>query len=443
MILKTLTSSILSRLALASKLGVTFGGKRDIYSALGYNKTPTIADYWARYCRQDIAKRIVDAFPQATWQQPPRVLETEEDKETKFETEFKSLATRLKLWHYLDRVDKLAGIGQYAALLIGTRDGRGLEQRLGKLESPDDILYLSPFIESNISINKLDSDKTSVRFGQPEEYKLKFTKNLTQETITLQEMNVHHSRVIHIADGMLENDIFGIPRLRNVLNLLDDLQKVVGGSAEMFWNGAFKGFQADIDKDMQLDPNDASDLSDEIDEWTHGIRRWIRTKGVDIKAFEAENVDPRGSFQTIMGLISGTTGIPQRILMGSERGQLASEQDERNWMSRVLERQKNFAEPIVLRPLVDFFINSGALTKPKEYHIDWPDLTALDDSAQSTVAMRVGIAVKAISESGGIIVTSEEFRKGWLKLPAKNTQLNNIPDPSKTVSSPVGDNIEE
>ena len=50
-----------------------------------------------------------------------------------------------------------------------------------------------------------------------------------------------------------------------------------------------------------------------------------------------------------MSLIGGTLGIPTRILLGSERGQLASSSDERNFSSRVKERQQSYAEPTMIR----------------------------------------------------------------------------------------------
>jgi hypothetical protein len=53
-----------------------------------------------------------------------------------------------------------------------------------------------------------------------------------------------------------------------------------------------------------------------------------------------------------MALISAGTGIPQRVLMGSEQGKLAAKQDRANWDNRVTDRQTDFAGPLVLRPFV-------------------------------------------------------------------------------------------
>jgi hypothetical protein len=421
-------------------VGFTFGTDRDVYAALGYKRTLTYDDLLGRYVRQDIARRIVDAPPAATWQQHPKVIEEDDEEETEFEKQFRLLAERLKLYHYMERADKLAGIGRYGVLFIGVKGSVNFEAAVPKVSSPDDVLYLSAYSEQNAKLKSIVDDEKDVRFGLPNIYDINFIRDVSgvSQKSAAQPTKVHHSRVVHVAEGLLEDEIFGKPRLESPFNLLDDLQKVVGGSGEMFWQGAYRGFQADVDKEMELDPDDASDLSDEIDEFVHGLRRWVRTKGVTLNAMESSIADPRGAFSVVMSLISGTTGIPQRILMGSERGQLASSQDERNWNSRVRERQKSFAEVQILRPFIDRMISINALPSA-DYKIVWPDLTALGEEAKADVASKNADAIKKLSEQGAVpIITPEEARKKWFDLPAAGAP-EPLPSPSEPLPLPLPD----
>lgn len=419
--IKDLASQLITRAKLASLVGFQFGTDRDIYAALGYKRNLTFDDFNARYVRQDIAGRIIDAFPQATWQRAPTVVEDDNpEQDTKFEAGWGDLVKRLKIFHYMERADRLAGIGRYSAILIGVAGGANLDTPMRKLRGPDDIIFLSTFSEEHAEIIKLVDDTSNSRFGMPEKYKLNLNTNVTQLSLKKRDVIVHHSRIIHVAEGLLEDELFGRPRLQRAYNLLDDLQKVVGGSAEMFWLAASRGMQADVDKDMTLDEDDEKALSDEIDEYVHGLRRWIRTRGIKINPLTGEITDPRGAFSVIMSLISGVTGIPQRVLMGAERGQLASQQDERNWNSRIKERQESFAEPIMLRPFIERLQSVGGLPEA-DYEIKWPDLTALTEESKSQVAARVATAIKAVSEQTNPVVTAEEFRKHWLGLPAEMT----------------------
>ena len=58
-LIHTLESTVVSRQALLDRLGKSYGEDRNLYDALGYRKSPTFNDYYSRYKRQDIAKRII------------------------------------------------------------------------------------------------------------------------------------------------------------------------------------------------------------------------------------------------------------------------------------------------------------------------------------------------------------------------------------------------
>src|SRR3990167_9033618 len=119
-------SPLVSRADLSARLGKQFGSARDLYAVLGYLTQPSVEHYLARYLRQDIAGTIVDAPPDATWRNPPRVCEDKDSStETAFEKAWSELAKRLKVWHYFNRIDRIAGIGSYGVLLIGVRNHTG------------------------------------------------------------------------------------------------------------------------------------------------------------------------------------------------------------------------------------------------------------------------------------------------------------------------------
>ena len=400
-------SALVSRYALSGLAGSTFGGDRDLFTLLGYKQDPTIADYRGQYDRVDIAGRIIDAYPAATWSDPPDVYDSEDEgTETAFERAWDSLAQKHKIIQVLRRADTLAGLGQYAIILIGFAGADALDKPLAG--SGKKLIYLAPYGQDVASIQKYEEDPTNPRFGLPAEYQISATVGLKSIS-----MRVHHSRVIHIAEGALDNLVFGQPRLGRVFNRINDTIKVIGGSAEMFWRAAFKGLHADIDKEFTPSADSLEAFKDSMDEYFHNLRRVIRTQGVTISPLSGETSDPTGIFQAIMQLISGSTGIPMRILLGSERGELASSQDERNWNKRVQERQATHAEPNILRPLVDRLIEAGALPRPLngEYEIEWPDLLALGKTEKADIGLKHAQAASTLISSGAEqIITREELR---------------------------------
>lgn len=433
-------NSILSRAHLLERLGKTFDGNRDLYQVLGYEKEPTYADYYNRFDRQDIAKRIITAFPDAIWKKQPTIRKEEKDDKSQFEQDFAKFAKHTKLFQKINKADHLAGIGRYSIIVIGARDGKRMDQPLKKISGPDDILYFTPYSEAQASIHKWEEDITNPRYGKPIMYKVRtggYTSVYVRQieysqssTFPAKDFYVHHSRVIHIAEDTLENDIFGIPRLRPVLNRLDDLEKVVGGSAEIFWLNGRGGLHVNAAKETNLDKDTKEQVTKGVSDYLNKMKRFLTTKGLEITPLQFEVASPMEHFSTILDLIASATGIPKRILLGSERGELASSQDESNWESRVDERRINYCEPFILRPLISRLMEIGAIemVDDEEYFVVWPELVSLSESNRADVSVKKAqaIAFYANSPSAPMIVDPEQFVKEVLGLEHKGMDLDEL-----------------
>jgi len=425
-------SSISDRMALAAKTGVAFGGARDYYSILGYQRKIEFEDYYGKYDRQDIAGRIVESPALTTWRKPPLVYETEDTENlTPFEEAWNKLLKRHRIWHYFQRVDILAGIGRYGVLLIGFRDGDlASPVKPGQFKGVDDLLYLAVYHEGSAKIERFVTDPTNPRFGLPEYYKIDLSGSLKRQAnsgagdLAAGSQLVHWTRVIHVAEGLEEDEVFGRPRLRRVYNLLDDLQKVVGASAEMFWQGAYRGPVVSTKDDFTIDKTNADQIAQEIEEYVHGLRRIMRLHGLEAQ-FPPGNVpDPSRIFDVIMTLIASVTGIPKRILMGSERGELASTQDEDNWLGRIAERQVQFAEPVILRQFIDRLIWAGVLPQVQDeergYQVEWPSLFVLSEKEQAEINRIKAETARVLAPDGRVelLIPRQEARKVFLDLDA-------------------------
>lgn len=400
---KGLLSSIqqtLYRSGWMGSLGLSHDGSRDLYNVFGYKRQLTEADYWAKYARNGIAKRVVDMPVDALWSDPPII-----KANPRFQSSWDDIVTRNKVFTAFMRLDTMTGMGVYACLLVGYDDGLKLEfpVRRGRKHK---ITYLQPYSAGSMEIETFDEDPTSARFGLPVMYKIVPGNATGKNDISVKVQNrqairVHYTRVLHVADNVTENPVFGHARLECVMNYLDDLEKVGGGAAETWWMTANRGMQIDIDKDMELDDDEADALSQEVEEYQHQQRRFIRTRGVKIENLGSDVADPRGTFTTIINLIAGSTGIPQRILIGSEAGQLASEQDRANWANRVQERIARYGGPVVLLPFIEMQIQNGVLPNPTGMTVQWPDAFKLSPlergQASAQMARSAANIVKVMS----------------------------------------------
>ena len=412
-------NAITPRSVLSYMFGQLFDGKRDLYRTYGYRDVVTYEEMLERYKRQDIVSRIVNAYPDAVWTKPPRILENQELAKA-----LVTLDERVHLYHYLNRADRLAGLGKYAVLLLGfddVEDSDGLLEPAALDGQPGgglELVYVQAYGEGDAKIVEYEDDPSDPSFGMPRYYDLR-VRQTERATKTLR---VHSSRVLHIADSPVVSDVEGYPIIQRVFNRLDDLEKVVGGASEVFWLNSRKGMQLDLDKEAQVTEEDTKRLNKEVQDYVHGLTRILRTRGVNIKELGGVGVNPEPVFNVIMSVISTTTGIPQRIFIGSEQGKLASEQDRANWAIRINERRVLFAEPRVIRPMMMRLQDAGVLPGGT-YRIEWPEAFQLSPLERAQTAAQQARAATNLSRTMADmpdLVSREEarsiiFARGELK----------------------------
>ena len=404
---QALATTLMGRARFGAPGNKTYGGLRDIFGALGYAEVIQPINYRNRYRRGGIAGRLVEARPKSTWRGFGDLVEDDDPKvHTLFEQEWAALNKRLKIWSMFYRLDKLAGIGRYAVMIIGA-PGR-MDEPLQKANS-EDIRYLSVYAEDEATISKFVLDEQDERFALPEMYQLARTNVSGRSSAAAPSIarQVHWTRVIHFADGLLDDPVYGEPRLERPWNLLDDLDKVTGGGAEAFWRRADPGMQIDIDPELELAEGEEAQLKEEVEDYVHGLKRVMQTRGVKVTPLQAAVAAIGPSASAIIDQISATTGIPQRILMGTEEGRLAGAQDRDSWDEDVETRRNEVAFPYIVEPFVSRMIALGALPEPKDYYVQWGQLRTRSESEKKDIALGMASVNQAQQE---IVFTTDEIR---------------------------------
>ena len=374
-----ISGDLVNRATLSQKMGSQYGGDRNIYDALGYPRTVDLGfeDFYARYLRQDMAKALIDKPVNATWRGGFKVREeAEKSKNSKFREESEKLIEDLDLRTWFTRLDKLTGLGHFGILLFGFDDAKKEEDFAKPVASGKrGLYYVKAFGEQNVEIKDWENDTTSKRYGMPVLYSIEISDPTSK---TSREIQVHHSRVIHVTDGALETDTYGRPRLEAVFNRLMDLEKVTGGDAEMFWRGARPGYAGYENEGYNLTPAQREQMKQEIREYEHNLRRFINLKGMSLESLAQQISDPANHVDVLIQMISAVMGIPKRILIGSERGELASSEDRTQWLSEIKTRREEFAEAKIVSPFFDKCIQYRVISKPVSgfYSTTWEDLFA-------------------------------------------------------------------
>lgn len=434
-------NSIYAREAFLKRLG---DPRRDIADECGHPKGFISAeDLQILYDEDGIARRVVEVLPNECWQVAPTVYE-EEDQETHtpFEEGWLDLPRQLNgeyswyreeegspIWELLHRADVLSGIGQYGVILLGVDDGQPLSTPLPMRRNsiystvssvsttPSDIssrklLYANCFPESQARISALDDDQRSPRYGQPVLYNITFNDPRANVSGGITGYNtsneeVHWSRVVHLADNIGSSKIFASPRARPVVPRILDCIKLHGSSAEMYYKGAFPGISFETHPELggEVDLPEG-ELKDQLERYMNSLQRYLISWGFTARTLAPQVVDPSPQVRIQLEAICIRLGMPLRIFMGSERGQLASAQDDANWNKRLQHRQTRYLTPRVIRPFVDRLIAIGCLPVPnyrrknRGYCVHWPDMQAQTESDRATNAQKLTQALMQYATSG-------------------------------------------
>jgi len=345
------------------------------------------------------------------------------------------------IWSYLKRADILSGIGTFGVILLGLDDGQPLNtpapgfEEVGssyrafeanqmpywssekkqwlwktthmegywKEDTVNDVYnlnvtpgklalnYMRVFDESLVDVTIYENNPTSPRYGFPVMYRITLSDPYERHSgvgFSIATLDVHWSRVIHVADNLTNSEIFGVPRLRPVYDYCYGLYKLINGSVEMYWRGAFPGISIETHPQLGGDVNiDVDATRSQVDDYFNRLQRSFITVGSSVKTLSPNISDPTSQFNMLIDALCVKLGIPVRIFKGSERGELSSNQDASTWDERLKSRMNGYLTPRLIVQFVDRLIQLGVLPQPVEgYKVHWPDLTSMSESERASLA---------------------------------------------------------
>ncbi len=434
-------NALMARSQLLEKL---LDPRRNINTECGYPETGsiTVEQYQELYDREALATRVVEVFPEESWAVQPKLYQTEDTNEvTDFEEAWSQLSPKTDgedwmasdeethpIWECLERIDKLSGIGHYGILLMGLDDGKSLAEPVEGLDETGkrvgnknyQLTYLRAFPESLAPISTYELDPNNRRYGRPTMYNVTLNdpKNIIQGAAEpASTISVHWTRVVHFADNLGSSEVVGVPRMRPVYNRIHDLRKLYAGSSEMYWRGAFPGISLEshpqLGGDVELDEKA---IQGKMRDYMNGLQRYFALTGAAAKSLAPQVVDPSPQIERQIEALCIKIGVPKRIFMGSERGELASGQDKNTWNGRLKRRQRNYLTPRVIRPFINRCIALGILPEPADgYRVKWPELETVSDKERAeTSRVDTESLVKYVQGDVSTLIAERDFLTYWM-----------------------------
>ena len=302
------------------------------------------------------------------------------------------------------------------------------EESVGQGSTKNRLIYLKVFDETLAQITRYERDPHNPRFGLPQMYLLTFNDPRTGPNggagLPVASAHCHWSRLIHIADNLGSNEVLGYPRMMQVFNRLWDAFKVYGASGEGFWQQAFAMLSLETNPALGADFKiDTTAMREQLGNLRNKLQRHLVLAGMTAKTLPPALSDPTPYINVFIEAICIFIGCPVRVFKGSERGELASSQDDSSWNDRLRHRQMFYLTPKVLVPFIDRLIICGVLPKPKGYSVIWPDLEALSDKDKAAIALQMTQAMTAyISGQCENIMTPMDFLTEVCKIPHEKAQ---------------------
>ena len=283
------------------------------------------------------------------------------------------------------------------------------EGKTERVKGKRELTFLNVFSEASVMVTQWESNRSSPRFNQPVFYNITFNQDLGSQysgyNPPMSTAMVHWTRVIHIPgpNNIHSNGLKAQSELEVLLRVLMNLDKLFAASGEGYWKSCFVGLA--LSTHPQLGKNvkvDKVDLKSQMENWDNSLTRTLYLMGMEATTIAPQVIDPTPFIERNVEAICIKKGIPKRIFLGSERGELSSSQDEGDWNDKLAAYWKQYLIPRVFVPVYDRLIMVGVLSEPGEdgYHIDVPDMDAQTAKEKADVALVITQAMQTAVTSG-------------------------------------------
>lgn len=458
--------------------------RRDMNREFGYPDSISSSMYQKLFDRSGLAYRIVTMLPEDCWKASPNIYEDENPEvKTEFEKILPEIGKTIRgeksyydttqegnpLWKIMKKLDIESGIGEYGIAVLGFDDGQPLNSPIEGYEevlstggeyTPEiaqarflapfsypregvtplkrKLIYVRIFPQTLITVTEYDQRSYSPRYGEPLYYEVEVANPRTdsESTTPTTRYRVHWSRVINVAS---DDDR---PRLENVFNYILNLEKLYGGSAEMYWLGAFPGIQVSTHPNLGTEVDvDEEHTKTELELFMNGMQRFFILTGMEAKTLAPVVVSPEPQINVQIAAICASKEIPINIFLKGRIGEPTQDGSDELWDERIKGRQKNHIIPNIIIPFIDRLINVGVLPVPEKWGVYWNNMHTKTDAEKASNAMqRTQALVTYANSKASMVVSPMDYlvRFLWFTEEEAETIITNSESFMKEMDIPKG-----
>jgi uncharacterized protein len=380
----------------------------------GYPMQVDFYMHWNMYKRNGLAAAGINIPISLCWLDYPAVREgdDENDEETPWELTVKKLFKRLKLHKQMKDADRMQMVGRYSALFVRVRDGLTPDKPLGIIK-PEQIIEIVPVWEGQLEPNDTDQDPVSERFDRPVNYTYSSSGTGNQNEKASSSFQIHHSRLIILAEGAVGASIYGEPANEAGFNALLDWDKIRGSGGEASWlaaaNKQILTKQANVSG--MVDSKMLDGINEALKDMREGLDESLFLNGLEAKPMGATVPDPKIYKDMALEEYCASRMLPAKIVVGTQSGVKAGDEDTAGLMRTMQSRRLNTINDFY-EDVMNWFYVHGVLVTPQDGHsLEWSDLTAPSAMAKIDAAVKLNQMNSTVGDGMGPKFTVDEIRK--------------------------------
>lgn len=393
------------------------------WRAFGWKEHLQFDDYYRMWERNSLAHGAVSRVVSKSWQDEPQVIEgDEQDKKrppTAWEKQFKALAKQCKLWECMREADTRRCVGKYSGLILQIADGKTWNQPV-RGRAARRLVRIIPAWEGQLTPSSWGDDvKNSETYGLPTMYSFNegdVGNDHSRATAGYagRNLEIHPDRVIILGDI-----VNGVPMLRAAFNDFVNMEKISGGSGESFLKNASRQIAINFDKEVNLNdiaaahkvkPGELRGIFNQVTEGLNqGIDQAVITQGADVSTLVSNVPDPQQHFNISLMSAAASFMMPTMIWIGSQTGERASGEDQKDWNSTSQGRRVQLLSSDI-EQVVAHLMRIGLIPFMLETAVIWSDLSEATQKEKLENAKLMGDVNTAFASTGEYPFKPEEAR---------------------------------
>lgn len=379
----------------------------------GYPMAVDFYMHWNMYKRNGLAKAGVDIPVNLCWMDSPsiRLGDDDEHEEMRWEKSVNALVKRLKLWRHMRDADRMQRVGRYSAIFIRVRDGMPADKPIGNIKDSQ-IIELMPVWEGQLEANDIDNDIASDNYGKPVNYTYSATGTGNQNDNASDSFQIHYSRLVILSEDAVGGSIYGTPANEAGFNALLDWDKIRGSGGEASWLAAAnKQILRPTQPGSNISADTLDGINDALKDMKEGLDEALFLNGVESTPMNNTVPDPEIYKQMALEEYAASVQLPAKILVGTQSGVKAGDEDTAGLMRMMMSRRKNTCSDFI-DSFLSWCYRCGALVAPPEGHsIEWSDLTAPSAMQKIDAALKMTQINKEGRAGEGLVFTTDEIRR--------------------------------